>query len=264
MPKFLNMKNKLIKSLALFLLFGLSFQSCKKEETKSTDTIGYPDLTGCKVTRFYEGDGDTRITYNSNGTIAKIEEYQSGELMNTNTYTYETGMARYSNTSGREKGEYVLNSSGRVTSSIIIYYQAQDPTTATSGVMTTYKYNSTGNLIEKQDEYNSSAGKTNYLTTYTWNNGNLTKEIEVSSINTTNIIDYEYYTDKSNALGGTDAAIDFTGIQSKNLPKSQKDGETGLTIVNFTYEFNSSGKPTKLIYEEDGNKDEINLEMTCP
>ncbi|MFY8108990.1 MAG: hypothetical protein ACOVO9_08360 [Bacteroidia bacterium] len=258
------MKLKLIKSIALLLLFALSFQSCKKEETKSTNTPGYPDLTGCKVTRFYEGDGDTRITYNANGTIAKIEEYQSGELMNTNTYTYETGMARYSNTSGREKGDYVLNSSGRVTSSIIVYYQAQDPTTATSGVMTTYKYNSDGNLIEKQDEYNSSAGKTNYLTTYTWNNGNLMKEVEIGNNNNINIIEYEYYTDKSNALAGTDAAMDFTGVQSKNLPKSQKDGESGLTIVNFTYEFNSSGKPTKLIYEEDGNKDEINLEMTCP
>ncbi|MFY8019654.1 MAG: hypothetical protein ACOVP1_00600 [Bacteroidia bacterium] len=246
------------------MAFGLTQNACKKAETTTSNTNNYPDLTGCKVTRFYDVTNETKISYNANGTIAKVEEYEAGSLYNTNTYTYETGKVSYVNTSGREKGEYLLDSKGRATSSAIIYYQAQDPTTATSGVMATYKYNADGNLIEKQEEYNSQSGKTSYLTTYQWTNGNLTSEIEVSSNNNTYITNYEYYMDKSNALGATDAAMDFTGVQSKNLVKAHKDGKNGSTIVSFTYDFNSSGKPTKVIFDEDGTKGEINLEMICP
>ncbi len=249
-----------MKKIATFLLIVISLNSCKKEETKNTSTSG-SDLTNCKITRYYDVNNETKITYNSSGKVSKIEEFEENVLTNTFTYTYELGKASYVNSTGREKGEYILDSKGRATGSSITYYQGQDPTTATSGEFTYYKYNSDGNLIERKTEYLSQSGTTTYTTTYLWTNGNLTKEIEVSSSNTTNITEYEYYTDKVNSLGATDAILEFTGVQSKNL---QKDGETGETIVSFTYEFNSSGKPTKIIFDEDGELGVINLEMICP
>ena len=257
------MKLKSLKVFAILLAFGLGLQSCKKEENVNT-TASYPDLTGCKVTRFYDTENETKITYNANGTIAKVEEFSLGSLSDTKNYTYQANKVNYEAAGGREKGEYTLDANGRAISSSIIYYNAQDPTVATSGVMSTYKYNSAGNLIEKQEEYNSQAGKTSYLTTYLWSDGNISTEIEVGSNNTTYTTNYEYYTDKSNSLAGTDAAMDFTGVQSKNLIKAHKNGKDGSTIVSFTYDFNSSGKPTKIIFDEDGTKGEINLEMTCP
>jgi hypothetical protein len=256
------MKNKTLKTLVIFLTIGITQNACKKAET--TTTSNYPDLTGCKVTVYSDATSETKISYNSNGTVSKIEEYEVGTLFNTNTYTYEPGKASYVNTSGREKGEYVLDSKGRATSSAIIYYQGQDPSTATSGIISTYKYNSAGNLVEKKEDYSSQSGTTSYLKTYQWTNGNMTTEIEVSSNNTSSVTNYEYYTDKSNAMSFTESAIEFTGVASKNLIKTSKEGKTGAVITSFSYEFNSAGKPTKIIFDEDGAKSELNLELTCP
>lgn len=48
-PNFFKMKFKLIKSIALFLAIGLSFQACKKD-IKIINKSNYLDLSACKVT----------------------------------------------------------------------------------------------------------------------------------------------------------------------------------------------------------------------
>jgi len=254
-------KNKTIIICAILLLLGS--YSCKKENSSDSNT-NYPDFTNCKVTRFYDDSYEQKFTYNAEGKISKIEESESGSLSSTFTYTYGNSEVNYESATGREKGNYVLNAKGYVVSSTITYYQDMDPTKATSGKISTYKYNDAGNLIDRNDSYSSQSGTTNWLNTYTWANGNLMTEISVSNFGSINITNYEYYTDKSNALGKTQTLTDFIGVPSKNLLKAEKDGEDGSLIIWYSYEFNSSGKPTKIITNEMGSPNIMNLELSCP
>lgn len=251
------MKHKII--LACILLLAVGLNSCKKES--STTTANYPDFSNCKVNRLYDATSEQKFTYNAEGKISKIEEFELGTLNSTLTYTHTSSSVSYESETGREKGNYVLDANGRAVSSAITYYQDMDPTKATSGVISSYKYNGAGNLIESNVAYSSQAGTTNYLNTYTWANGNLKSEISVSSSGSTSITNYEYYTDKSNALGKTQMLQDFTGVPSKNLLKKEIDGEDGSLKASYTYEFNSSGKPTKIIID---GFDEMNIELSCP
>lgn len=248
------MKHKII--LAFILLLAVGLNSCNKE---NSTTANYPDFSNCKVNRLYDATSEQKFTYNVDGKISKIEEFESGSLTSALTYTHSGSSVSYESETGREKGNYELDANGRAVSSTITYYRDMDPTKATSGVISTYKYNAAGNLIESNEAYSSQAGTTNYLNTYTWANGNLKSEISVSSLGSSTITNFEYYTDKSNALGKTQTLTDFTGVPSKNLLKKQIDGKDGSQIASFTYGFNSSGKPIKII--QDGL--EKSIELSC-
>jgi hypothetical protein len=265
LPKFLNMKSKLIKSIALFLAIGLSFQACKKD-IKIINKSNYLDLSGCKVSRFYDEDGGQRYFYDSSGRISKVEFYGNNVIHFINIFSYEPGKAYYVDPRGGEKGEYFLDSTGKALKSTITHYEWPDSIKPSNYEHTYYKYNSDGNLTEKRIDFNWEGDTIIDSKTYTylWNNGNMIKETFRNNIGTS-IKNYDYYLDKSNPWIATLSDLQFTGVQSKNLLKTIIYDETGFVFARYTYQFSTDGKPIKIIYDfDDGNYRAMNLEITCP
>lgn len=259
------MKKLNIKLLLLVSLFTII--SCSKDNDSATPTSNVTDLTGCKVLSITNDNYQTVYAYNSNGSINTITEYYTTDPttpVEVYTYTHASGTITYTNKSGREKGSYTINATGKVTSSNITYYNGPDPTTATSGVMTSYEYNANGNLTKRTVTSASSSGSFTTTYTYIWADGNITNEISVSQSGGTSNTSYTYYTDKSNAFSSLTSLTEFTGPDSKNLIKTSSNSITGSLNESYTYEFDAGGKPIKTIVTDNSNTYNISATFQCP
>ncbi|MFY8108573.1 MAG: hypothetical protein ACOVO9_06260 [Bacteroidia bacterium] len=259
------MKHKIIRAIAIFFIIGFSFNSCKKD-IKIINKSNYLDLSGCKVSRFYDEDGGQRYFYDSSGRISKVEHFGQNNIDNTVIFSYESGKAYFSNPTGGEKAEYFLDSASKAIKSSLKHYGWPDTSQIVSTEITFYKYNSDGNLIEKKIDFKWEGDTIIDSKTYTylWNNGNMIKETFRNNIGTS-IKNYDYYLDKSNPWIATLSDLQFTGVQSKNLLKTIIYDETGFVFARYTYQFSTDGKPIKIIYDfDDGNYSAMNLEITCP
>lgn len=261
------MKKLNIKLLLVVSLF--TFISCSKDDDSATPNTTVTDLTGCKVLSMTNDNYKTVYAYNSNGSINTITEYYTSDPttpVEVYTYTHSSGTITYTNKSGREQGSYTINANGRVTTSNITYYNGPDPTTATSGLMTSYEYNASGYLTKRTVTSASASGSFTTTYTYIWTNGNISNEISVSQSGSTSNTAYTYYTDKSNAFSSLTSLTEFTGPDSKNLVKASSDLSSGSLQESYTYEFDANGKPIKTIVTDNSTSNTYNITSTfdCP
>lgn len=255
-------------SINIFLIIGLfSILSCSKDDDNSTPSSTATDLTGCKVISITNDNYKTVYAYNTNGTIKNITEYYTSDTtspVEIYTYTHNSGTITYVNKSGRERGNYTINAVGKVTSSTINYYNGQDPTVATSGVMTSYEYDANGYLNRRILTSASASGSSTTTYSYIWMNGNIANEISVNQGGSTSNTAYTYYTDKSNAFSSLTSLTEFTGPDSKNLVKSTTNAITGSAMDSYSYEFDASGKPVKTTVTDNSNTYTFTSIFMCP
>ncbi|MBP9690418.1 MAG: hypothetical protein KBE91_12445 [Bacteroidia bacterium] len=255
-------------TINIFLIIGLfATLSCSKEEDNATPNSSATDLTGCKVISMTNENYKIVYAYNTNGTIKTVTEYYASDTttpVEVYTYTHTNGSVTYVNKSMRERGYYTINAAGRVTTSDIIYYDGPDSSTATSGKMTGYEYNTDGYLNKKTVTFSSAAGASTTIYSYIWMNGNITNEITVSQSGSTSNTAYTYYTDKSNAFSSLTSLTEFIGPDSKNLVKAITNATTGSLNESYSYEFDASGKPIKTTVTDNSNTYTFTSTFMCP
>ena len=230
---------KTFLKLSLVLGFtSLMLVGCKKDNTD----LGSSSGTKIKTETMYYGtqiEYDRQYIYNSNEQCTKIidadNSYATFEYSNK-LYTKKYFKADGTANPNRKDEIYNIGSNGLVSSmsSDNIHY-------------TTYTYDTNGILL--LSSY-SSGNWTNEVK-YTITDGNLIKQTKknVTIYNnteyiTTDTTTYEYLTDKTNTIGSNAHGTSYFGVDSKNL--ISKEISSNGTIMSYEYEFNNSGKVTKL------------------
>ncbi len=255
------MKHPIKTIIALFFVIAVGFQSCKKELKSINSKSDQVDISGCKVTRHYNEVSGEKYIYDSIGRILTIEVSFEGEIYGATNYSYEPGKVKYVISYSHEKGEHILDSTGKVIKSTILYYKWDDTINVKYYENLYYKYNSNGNLIEKEWVVfgrGDSIVRTSSVQ-YLWENGNMISTIFKIPGADPSITIFDYYTDKENFWAATKSAVEFTGVQSKNLFKSNTNVQTGVVNPTYFYQFSSNGMPLVMDY---GFRI-MNLEFDC-
>jgi hypothetical protein len=208
------------------VVLAMVFVGCKKEETKPADSSSSSSTSTSftrilKVTNYdYDGSGEitdsteTTYSYDANRRLISETSKSSDNYTFSSTFVYNSASLITSSethksidTSYTNKKLYMLDANGQITKS---YTSGKNDTInfyySPSGFL---KYKNKDEIVEVVD-------------------GNLVKQG-----NTT----YEYYLDKINTIGNSNYGINFTGKESKNLVKTEKQTEIGQNGNTFTYEY---------------------------
>jgi YD repeat-containing protein len=226
--------------------------ACKKESTSKTDN-GSGNATTCLVTSLDGGavnyDAQNRITsFSTDGQSASY------------TYNGSKVVIAISGDSMNATAEFNLNSMNYPATGKISTVVSGLPIT----INYTYTYNADGRCTKAKQSLAFFGQEMVTVTDYEYTNGNLTKETsyDEATPEEKDVIAYTYLSDKtdSRALSMSKVFIaDFQGKGSTNLIKNSTsttfDGT--VTIINYTYEYDASGKVTKET-QTDSDSGEIN------
>jgi len=219
---------KYIISFAL-ILFLLS--SCQKDENKLVfEGIPFVPNNNSYVIESNEDSFSTIYTYNSFWKLLEIKSFTNSTQ--TELITYVTTGNKVKKTSNKNDYiyTYYLNKKGYADSCKLSFV-------GYINITEYYKYNSLGFVIEKK--VIGEVVNVPYLeiTNYTYENGNLMKEVQTNDADVFTI-DYTYYTDSLNVLAGNEEAKLFIP-QSKNLV--QKISYSDSTFLSYSYALDSEG-----------------------
>lgn len=219
---------KYIISFAL-LLFLLS--SCQKDENKLIfDGIPFVPNNNSYVLETNEDSFSTIYSYNSFWKLLEIKSFNNSIPTELITYTTTGNKVKKTSNTNNYIYTYYLNKKGYADSckvSLVGYLNLTEY----------YKYNNLGFVIEKKIAGDVVNVPYLEITNYTYENGNLMKEVQTKDADIFTI-DYTYYTDSLNVLAGTEEAKIFIP-QSKNL--LQKIAYSDDTFLNFSYSLNDEG-----------------------
>jgi hypothetical protein len=244
----------------LFILvastFALLSTSCKKETTSTTDNGGgNGTATTCLVTLL---DGGA-IVYDAQNRITSLNA--EGQAA---TYTYSGSKVTIAiiGDSMTANAEYTLNSSNYPSSGKIVTSFSGIPIT----INFTYTYNSDGRCTKSKQSLSFFGQEMNSIVDYEYTNGNLTKETayDEASPEEKDVTTYTYFTDKtdSRALSMSKSYIaDTQGKGSNNLIKQSvtNDAEGNTVVVNYTYEYDATGKVTKETQKDEDSGEEVSV-----
>jgi hypothetical protein len=220
-----------------------------------TVTVSVLPPSKCLPTKgsFSEGDFSREITYtyNSNDQIIQYNGVTSSGFSGTNTITYDA------------KGNPIKDEGGFYNSSYVKYsYNDKNQLIRTERLKIPdnsldfkdeYEYNSTGQLIKKQ-QFSTSSGSLmkGYSTTYEYSNTTDKNWIRSKQFNEMGVlqstIEHEY--DNKKTIG-TDV-LKLSNETLNNVTKETRKEASGNlveTTVN-SYEYNDNGYPTKIIRTE--------------
>ncbi len=244
----------------LFILvaatWALLSTSCKKETTSTTDNGGgNGTATTCLVTLL---DGGA-IVYDAQNRITSLNA--EGQAA---TYTYSGSKVTIAiiGDSMTANAEYTLNSSNYPSSGKLVTSYMGIPIT----INFTYTYDSDGRCTKSKQSLAFFGQEMNSIVDYEYTNGNLTKETAYSeaSPEEKDVTTYTYFTDKSDsrALSLSKSYIaDVQGKGSNNLIKQSVnlDAEGNTTVVNYTYEYDTTGKVTKETQKDEDSGEEVSV-----
>lgn len=211
------------------LLFLLS--SCQKDENKLVfDGIPFVPNNNSYVLVTNEDSFSTIYTYNNFWKLLEIKSFTNSIL--TELITYITTGNKVKKTSNKNNYiyTYYLNKKGYADSCKISLVGFLNLTEY-------YKYNNLGFVLEKKIAGDVVNVPYLEITNYSYENGNLIKEIQTNDADVFTI-DYTYYTDSLNVLAGTEEAKTFIP-QSKNLV--QKIAYSDSTFLLYNYASDSDG-----------------------
>ena len=234
---------QLAKLFPLMLVF-LGVIACSKKDDNSS-TGNTLDFNLCAVETQLFPDGSKKMfTYTEAKTVSKILLYDDvgTEPYDELTYTYTGSTVTFTNKSGREKGTVTLGTNGLASDKSITYYQAQDPTQATSNTSESYEYDANNKLTKKSITSSSPGGSFSAQNTYVWSNGNIVKIITTGSGTpvVTDSIAYDLL--RTNPLSSFDNSVKFTGYGTKNLPVKVYELNTGSIKETIAYDINTEAK----------------------
>lgn len=220
------MKTLIFLSLIIFLIIT----GCKKTTEKKSE---------CRIGKIITPFSTEIFNYDTQGRILSVNEGNS-----TVTFTYkEDSIIRQ----GTWKSVYALNANG-----LLAFERREYNSSGTQWERRTYEYD--GMQIKKMTS-NSYSG--NFVRTYIWNNGNLMSEHTLGA-NYSQLIQYEYYTDKPYRTGDIHSwdllenGVEF--IHNKNLlkkytstyidnsPTNPTPGVPETETANYSYAFDNDGK----------------------
>lgn len=250
--------NQIHMKKTLFILAStcvLLSTSCKKETTATDNGGGNGTATTCLVTSL---DGGA-IVYDAQNRITSLNvDGQSG------TYTYSGNKVTVAivGDSMTFNAEYTLNSSNYPTSGKIVTSFSGIPVT----INFTYTYDSDGRCTKSKQSLAFFGQEMNSIVDYEYTNGNLTKETsyQEASPEEKEVTTYTYFTDKtdSRALSLSKTFIaDSQGKGSNNLIKQSvtTDLDGSSVIVNYTYEYDGTGKVTKETQKDEDSGEEVSM-----
>lgn len=234
----------IMKYLSGAVFIGLLMVACNKDEEAPAHNIE------CRLSTLDLDSFKIQMTYNEDGSIAKSSLFYKGVAREYTTYTYAAGKITEQSFSANNEptasSVYTLGSNGYAAQCVVINDSRKDSS------FYTYDANGylTGIRTVSYDENNGAyVYRATEQTTYTIANGNKVKAVRNS---TTDVEGYayetvnEYYTDKP-GYSGLNNELDFLGKHDVSLLKKStfKNG-VSESATNYTYEFNSDGKPTKV------------------
>jgi len=195
-----------------------------------------------------------QMTYSAAGYLTGTSLSESGNVRDYYTYTYSNGQVLergFSKDSVQTSVcTYTIGSNGYASQSVNVIGANIDSAF--------YTYNAEGYLTGLRSvSYIGSNGaltlSSTYTKTYTITNGNKVKEVTVSTgtapeLNFNAEVIYEYYTDKT-GYSGLFNEYDFMGKNYVSLVKktTTKNNGGSANSIDYTYEFDASGKPTKVL-----------------
>jgi hypothetical protein len=235
---------KLTLRYLLILSFAVYFVSCADE--KDNNSANSQDFSKCNVETQIFSNGIKYVYSYSNNRISKISMYDIGatEPYTEFEYTYTDNEVTYRNTSGREIGTISIGTNGLASQKSVTFYQAQDPTQATSALNESYVYDANNQLTQKSVSSSSQSGSTSYQYSYVWSDGNKVRSTYSSSSGP--IVDSLVYDiSKNNPLINFYNLIHFTGISTKHLPIATYALSNGELKENYTYEISIDNKTFK-------------------
>jgi hypothetical protein len=212
----------------LFFLFG----SCQKDDNKLIVPVSIPFVPNHNsyVLNFNEDSFSTVYLYNTKWKIQEIKSYNNSTLLEEVIYNTKDNVVKKTSNKNDYIYTYYLNKKGYADSckvSLVGYVNLTEY----------YKYNTLGFVIEKKIAGDVVNVPYLEITNYTYENGNLIKEVQTNDADVFTI-DYTYYTDSLNVLAGTEEAKIFIP-QSKNLV--QKITYSDDTFLSYSYALDDEG-----------------------
>jgi hypothetical protein len=213
--------------------------SCELTAITGTSTTGNPTVI--------------QLTYNNDGQLSIIKQTGgNGEFTKVLNYNGNTIIATSTGASDKTDS-VVLNSKG-----LIAFSQSRDNSIPSlpRKTVNTFSYDNNGQLIKSTSQTNDGTPTT---TNYTFVNGDL---ISTDGPGATT---YTYYTDKAFIDGDFLKIFQLLNqnglfVVNKHLVKSAKSSNT---LQNFIYEFDASGKITKLTGTTGSRVEELAYGYKC-
>jgi hypothetical protein len=208
------------------VLIAMLLGSCQKDDNKLVVPVSIPFVPNHNsfVLNFNEDSFATIYLYNTNWKIQEIKLFNNSTLVEDIIYNTKGNVVKKTSNKNNYIYTYYLNKKGYADSckvSLVGYVNLTEY----------YKYNNLGFVIEKKIAGDVVNVPYLEITNYTYENGNLMKEVQTNDTDVFTI-DYTYYTDSLNVLAGTEEAKLFIP-QSKNLV--QKIAYSDDTFINFSY-----------------------------
>ncbi|WP_423738128.1 hypothetical protein [Chitinophaga caseinilytica] len=237
------------KSAPLLLLFLLAFTACRKNDDP-------PPAAECRTaTMIVNTAAATSVysfSYNSDGKVNRV-------VNDNNVITFDYGADGYVVTfssSGKmyKQTTVKIDAQQRPASAAVKHYKA-DGTFDPEAITCTY--NSRGELVQQVSQKKGLPAET---TSTVWVNGNCTVISNNAQSQT-----MEYYADKPvqqadifriNQL----LLHGFVNVFNKNLAKSMK---SGASVIQFTYEFDASGRITTATLTTGGQSEARSFQYDC-
>lgn len=234
-----------MKTKFLFFTLGLFiFTSCfDSEDTPSPAT----DPSNCKLLSFGVGDEYFPITYDDNGRISSIAEYEKEDDSYDGTYTIQR------DANGRVTSMTQIERDGSVDEIQTFEYNESNSTITmleedldTKIILTFEGSIENFKLLEAKS---ISSNGDEYTTKFTWLNGNIVKEESRSGEYT-----YEYYDSENSlisAMQGIFILVPDVQMYSKNNVK-KVTSNTGHTMT-YTYTYHEDGRVDTQTVQETRN-----------
>jgi hypothetical protein len=272
----------------LFLIgFVTTFSACKKNNDPEVDTqksgvVTTPSGKSCllnKITDVSDNESST-FEYDNQKRVTKILRFDGTQADGYATITYSTTQIVYNDfdqgsTTPDETITYTV-ANGRVTSGTYTETDIDENSgyTYTYTDTETYEYNSEGyltkttsNSTETSNEPNYQPDNDSYVTTYTYQNGNLITMVETGGDSSdTYTTSYEYNTDIVNTILVADYGI-VIGKPNKNAIKKEtqtnSNPNSSTYISNYTYELDADKNIKKATRTSGTDVDITTFNYTC-
>jgi hypothetical protein len=239
--KIMKKINVVISALAISAaVFGMF--SCKKNDSKNNATC---KMTSAVITPADSSNASTyNFTYNNDNKLSSIVVTGDNAFSKTFSYSGNTIKTTVKDGTGVVTGleEIVLNNLNKISS-----ITTEDATGAIKSVQTFY-FDANGNAQKAIIVYASGTSDTS---DFTFVDGNL---LSIKEPNSSAVTTLSYYTDKSWASGDYLNFYQFSGYGSYYFinKNSVKSLSFGAYSNDFTYEYDSAGRITKVSMKNNG------------
>lgn len=256
---------KISFSVLFLCLISLTFlNSCKKDEDDSNPTQTRPL---CQISKLYNADKPTDYTlyqYDKQGKPLQSTNFFEGKEKAVLTYEYNP-QGRLIKLTIKDKYQretmdvtdvftFEYNAQGQVTKYTKARPIPQEGYYSEAPYVATCEYDAEGNRTKKTITFSNGAPP--QVTIFTYQNGNCIKSVSKAGSTFERIFKYEYYLDQENKTRPFDQtsvlAYQPGPMGNKNMLKKaittdKENPEYINSTIQYTYEYNEKGFPTKNI-----------------